>query len=417
MLNLIRIFVAQAIRSGSACLRAAIMFVARALDGEIYTWQQFQQYYGTRATIMWQQAEQLPLPHGQCFHHADQTSSLSPAPAPTPANKSPELADPFLAQEPIHATTVVPSSGAPQPTDRDLARGILPAVAQGPSPQLAAPCPAPKAIQAATAVASSGAPQPTDQDIALALPTAQPTSQIMGAQGLASYEAAERTPTTIVWEPHNVPQPSTVDIQGHVEAQGQGYLHGHDKSHFVPEPIPAPTVALSGGAPQPTDQDIPHQLLAVNPVPEVALALRVVLSLDALNALPLIAGIGGKIACRKMRELRQGALATQQFTVDLTHGDWPWKHVLRAASETNRQIIVGEGITSFTFRLIPNTRDANYKHVDSGERHVFEIHRTDGSVCHIHYHKKGDMDPPYVLPPRHILGNILATAPGIPHVM
>ena len=61
--------------------------------------------------------------------------------------------------------------------------------------------------------------------------------------------------------------------------------------------------------------------------------------------------------------------------------------ILRAAYAPNRDIIVGAGITSFAFRLMPITKD------------VFEIHRVDGSVCHIHYNKRGQMGAPWVLPP------------------
>ena len=81
-------------------------------------------------------------------------------------------------------------------------------------------------------------------------------------------------------------------------------------------------------------------------------AQPVVLTLHVLNELPLIAGIGGKAGCQKMRELRQTALADKQHTVDLSYGDWPWKQILRPASLQNRTIIVGPGITAFTFRVL-----------------------------------------------------------------
>ena len=122
------------------------------------------------------------------------------------------------------------------------------------------------------------------------------------------------------------------------------------------------------------------------------------------------AGIGGKAAWVKMQELRSNALADGEWTVDLTHGAWPWQQVLCTASSANQKLIVGPGITSFTFRFIPGALDANYRHRDSGERHVFEIHRTDGTVCHLHYNLMGDMDKPFVLPPG---ASMLVTAPGI----
>jgi hypothetical protein len=130
-----------------------------------------------------------------------------------------------------------------------------------------------------------------------------------------------------------------------------------------------------------------------------------------LELLSQVEGLAGMVATAKMQELRQSALQHQgQWTVDLTRADWPWRRVLRAACKVNRAFIVGPGITSFAFRFIPGTLDPHYEGIDSGERHVFEIHRTDGTVCHLHYNKRGDMDRPYVLP----LGDsMLVTAPDI----
>ena len=107
----------------------------------------------------------------------------------------------------------------------------------------------------------------------------------------------------------------------------------------------------------------------------------------------------GMLASAKMEELRESALKPQgQWSVDLTHADWPWRRVLRAISFFNRVYIVGQGITSFGFRFIPGTADPHYMGIDSAERHVFEIHRKDGTVCHLHYNRLGDMDKPCVLP-------------------
>jgi hypothetical protein len=44
--------------------------------------------------------------------------------------------------------------------------------------------------------------------------------------------------------------------------------------------------------------------------------------------------------------------------------------------------------------LLRNVRDPNYIKVDSGERHVFEVTRTDGSAVHLHFHKNGKCDKP-----------------------
>ena len=158
------------------------------------------------------------------------------------------------------------------------------------------------------------------------------------------------------------------------------------------------------------DSDPPRLPSARLDVVETLPANQGPLLFEELELISQVEGIAGMVATVKMQELRQSALQHQgQWTVDLTRAAWPWRRVLRAACKVNRAFIVGPGITSFAFRLIPDTLDPNYRGIDSGERHVFEIHRTDGTVCHLHYNQMGDMDRPYVLP----LGDsMLVTAPG-----
>ena len=79
---------------------------------------------------------------------------------------------------------------------------------------------------------------------------------------------------------------------------------------------------------------------------------------EELELISKVEGIGGMVASVKMQELRHSALQHQgQWTVDLTHAAWPWRCVLRAACFVNRAFIVGPGITSFAFRIIPGTLD------------------------------------------------------------
>ena len=102
----------------------------------------------------------------------------------------------------------------------------------------------------------------------------------------------------------------------------------------------------------------------------------------------------------KQRELRAECLETGSFHIDLTNGAWNWRDLLRSMSQEMQAAVVGPGVTQFSFRLLRNVRDHNYAKYDSGEKHVFEITRGDGSTCHLHYHKKGNMDPPsYSGPP------------------
>ena len=49
--------------------------------------------------------------------------------------------------------------------------------------------------------------------------------------------------------------------------------------------------------------------------------------------------------------------------------------------------------------------DSNYRRLDSGERHVFEVDRVDGSRVQLQFHKNGSMDPP----------NVFEATPGQPY--
>lgn len=124
-----------------------------------------------------------------------------------------------------------------------------------------------------------------------------------------------------------------------------------------------------------------------------------VLTYNDIQQLQYVPGFGGKEACKKQRQLRHELLPQRIFVQDLTHCDWPWKQILKSQREEVQQSIIGPGITQFLFRLLVHEMDQNYKKIDSGERHVFEAVRIDGSVVQMHFHKNGSMDPPRVLGP------------------
>ena len=115
---------------------------------------------------------------------------------------------------------------------------------------------------------------------------------------------------------------------------------------------------------------------------------------DGLQAMQATVGIGGKTACQMQRQLRKELFASNTWERDLTHGEWEWKRVLKALSQPVQQLIVGPGITKFPFRLLQHEMDPNYRKQDSGQRHVFQVERVDGSMVQLHFHKKGSMDPP-----------------------
>ena len=111
--------------------------------------------------------------------------------------------------------------------------------------------------------------------------------------------------------------------------------------------------------------------------------------------MPKQPGFGGKAACQKQRDLRQDCLQNGMKFVDLSNDAWPWKRVMKGLDATVAQELVGPGVTAFSFRLLEHVRDHNYvRPGDTGERHVFELVRSDGILYHLHFHKKGDMDTP-----------------------
>ena len=123
---------------------------------------------------------------------------------------------------------------------------------------------------------------------------------------------------------------------------------------------------------------------ALAPLPQV------VLTCAQLEAMCLVSGHGGNYACLRQRELRAELLHTSTYEHDLTHEDWPWRDVIRSLPQDLRTILVGPGVTMFTFKLVLGQIDHNYarKDNDSGERHVFHIQRADNVAHHLHYHER-----------------------------
>ena len=129
----------------------------------------------------------------------------------------------------------------------------------------------------------------------------------------------------------------------------------------------------------------------------------VVCSSDDLEATNPRQGFGGKQACVIQRELRQQCFDQGVWEIDLTQTDVDWRSLLRAQPLSMRRRLLGPGIIKFSFRLLQHVRDSNYAQRDSGERHVFEITRVDGSTAQLHFHKNGKMDDPVLHQPSHLV--------------
>ena len=131
------------------------------------------------------------------------------------------------------------------------------------------------------------------------------------------------------------------------------------------------------------------------------LPLPSVCTFQEMQEMRKVKGIGGKMACVKQKELRQECLENGILEIDLTETWLEWRAVLRALPPFQQQLLIGDGIAFFKFRLLQGVRDGNYakRANDSGERHVFEILRVDRSAVHLHYHKNGTLDDPVVVDP------------------
>ena len=93
--------------------------------------------------------------------------------------------------------------------------------------------------------------------------------------------------------------------------------------------------------------------------------------------------------------LRSHCLRHGTKCIDLSNDPWPWRQVLKSLPTTVAHELVEPGVTAFRFRLLEHVRDHNYVLPgDTGERHVFELERSDGSFYHLHFHKNGRMDFP-----------------------
>ena len=74
---------------------------------------------------------------------------------------------------------------------------------------------------------------------------------------------------------------------------------------------------------------------------------------------------------------------------DLTASDFDWKAVLRSLPTAPTLFVLA--FASY-FPLARDVRDPHYIKVDRGERHVFEVTRTDGSAVHLHLKKRRNCD-------------------------
>ena len=129
----------------------------------------------------------------------------------------------------------------------------------------------------------------------------------------------------------------------------------------------------------------------------------ILLSWDELMAMTTHKKCGGKAANKEQRLLREYCKDSlgvfRQWEIDLSDSTYDWKHLLKAMPHTKSQPLVGAGVVKFSFRLLQNVLDHNYVKIDSGERHIFEILCADGERWQLHFHKNGNMDNPFRIPP------------------
>ena len=99
--------------------------------------------------------------------------------------------------------------------------------------------------------------------------------------------------------------------------------------------------------------------------------------------------VSGIKAWEEQRRLRPLALAshTPYDPVSLENTYFNWRAVLKRQPLISTEVI-GRGITAFKFRLLPSAWGQNFATINSGERHVFQVGRVDGSSALLHVHRK-----------------------------
>ena len=173
-------------------------------------------------------------------------------------------------------------------------------------------------------------------------------------------------------------------------------------SACVVTPDTSPNVIVSNAASESLSLQSSLTFTPAHMLPYLAPAHPPTQTSFSIDEFPSIARKGcGKEACRKQKELRSVALASSNryASIDLTNSDFDWKALLKNLDDG--RTIVGCGVAAIKFRLLPGVMDHNYERRDSGERHVFEIVRTDQSRVYLHFHKAGHHDPPEFIPAAH----------------
>ena len=330
-----------------------------ALDGQAYTWPQYVEHYGDNARRHWDYAEEAASIHNVSLDiytieertpHEDPKEKSSTSGVVQPA--APFPGDP---EERISASCAVqPAAPLPEdPEERICTSGsVLPAA------------PLPEDLEEKSS--TSGAVQP-------AAPLPEDPEEKSSTSGAVQLVAPLP----------EVPE-EKISTSGSVQP-GAPLLEAKAKAKS------STSAAVQPVAPLPVGTQHEEAVLV--------LVLPSVCNFQEMQAMRPVQGMGGKVACKKQRELRQVCLEQEVFEIDVT-ASWPdWRAVLRALPPQTQQVIIGNGIAQVKFRLLENVRDANYAKKDSGERHVFEILRVDTSAVHLHYHKNGSFDNPVYVDP------------------
>ncbi len=164
----------------------------------------------------------------------------------------------------------------------------------------------------------------------------------------------------------------------------------HAEKSSAAQPAPGSPGLLAGVAPSALES-------APQPSGITTVALYAAFTQQDLDNFPTTKSAAGKLACQVQRKLRAELLPQRVYHKELTVDEYDWRALLKSMSNGNQ--IVGPGIVSCCFRLLETTRDHNYARKDSGEKHVFEFKRVDGSKVQLHFHKNGRADESTLIPP------------------
>ena len=378
-------------------LAASPLEMRMASDGNAYTYSEYLHFYGQySAELKWNSSQPYSAPQTESSD-ASQLAAFLSAPAGAASSQhgiasATNSGPPLQHDSPAHACAHYLQTLCGD--DRDFSRKQDEAVDQQMGGGALGARGSPTALSWGVASAAESAParlEDSSDAWKRKSPFAsevQPAANQAESSDALQLAASLSGPAVVASSQHGSASASTSDppLQHTVPAHASAHSPAVEQTESSGASQPA--ASSPGLAPQNPPSNAPRVAVAISSAP-------VLLTPAQLDSMPMQPGFGGKAAWQKQRELRQICLQHGTKCIDLSNDDWPWRQVLKSLNTTVAHELVCLGVTAFRFRLLEHVRDHNYVVLgDTGERHVFELERSDGSFYHLHFHKNGRMDIP-----------------------